>query len=535
MKKFYFLVLLISLASLWPFFRTGYFESHDGEWMVIRFTAFHQTLASGQFPVRFVDRLNNNYGYPVLNFLYPLPFYLAEIPKLAGFGFVSSVKIVFVLSTIVSSLGMFWALSQVFSKEASFAGAALYLFAPYRFVDLYVRGSIGENLAFAIIPLILGALFKIAKKSKIFLPILSFLTGFLILSHNVIAVIFLPLFVIISIVLIKRDSIVKVFAAFLVGFLIATFFWLPAIYDLRFVRLSQIKVSNITDHVVSLDRLIIPSWDYGPSPRSADELSTQIGIVSIAVVISALIIRFAKGIKHPLTDVLLAIFFASAFLMTKFSAYLWQNIPYMDIMQFPWRLLSMTVFISAFLASYVIETNKKRNILALLIVLAAIISTIVYTKPRAFVDRPDTFYSTNEDTTTVKDEYLPLWVKENPKGRADQKIVVGQESTVLREKIAPANYQATIFAKQDSPVQINTIYFPGHSVSIDGRETVIDYQNNHGLITFQLPKGEYQVIIRYTKTPIHLFSEIISLVATIGTVAFLFSTMKSSKSLNYYG
>ena len=528
MKKFLLLILFISLIALWPFFRRGYFESHDGEWMVIRFSAFHQTLSSGQFPVRFVDRLNNNYGYPVLNFLYPLPFYFAEIPKVLGFGFVNSIKIIFVVSTVASVVIMFWALTQVFSKEAGFAGAALYLFAPYRFVDLYVRGSIGENLAFAIIPLILGVLFKIAKGSKIFLPILSISVALLILSHNVTAAIFLPLFMAISIVLVKQDK-VKVLTAFFVGILISTFFWLPAIYDLKFVRLSQIKVSSIGDHLVGPSGLFIPSWGYGPSPGSADGLSTQIGIVSLAVVIFALVIRFAKGIKHPLTDILLAVFLASAFLMTKFSAYLWQNIPYMDIMQFPWRLLSMTVFISAFLTSYVIETNKKRNILAMLIVLAAIISTVVYTKPRAFVDRPDTFYSTNEDTTTVQNEYLPLWVKVNPKERADQKIVVSKESTVLKEKIAPANYQATIKAKQDSPVQVNTIYFPGHKVTIDGTETLIDYQNNHGLITFQLPKGEHQVIITYTKTPIHLFSEIISLVATISTVAFLFSTMNLSK------
>src|SRR3989344_5162280 len=181
MKNHLIILILLSIIALWPFFRRGYFESHDGEWMVIRFSAFHQTLSSGQFPVRFVDRLNNNYGYPVLNFLYPLPFYFAEIPKVLGFGFVNSIKIIFVVSTVASVVIMFWALTQVFSKEAGFAGAALYLFAPYRFVDLYVRGSIGENLAFAIIPLILGVLFKIAKGSKIFLPILSISVALLIL------------------------------------------------------------------------------------------------------------------------------------------------------------------------------------------------------------------------------------------------------------------------------------------------------------------------------------------------------------------
>ena len=67
MKKFLLLILFISLIALWPFFRRGYFESHDGEWMVIRFSAFHQTLTDGQFPVRFVDRLNNNLGYTIEN------------------------------------------------------------------------------------------------------------------------------------------------------------------------------------------------------------------------------------------------------------------------------------------------------------------------------------------------------------------------------------------------------------------------------------------------------------------------------------
>src|SRR3990172_7861508 len=107
MKKYYLVLIALSLIALWPFFKKGYFETHDGEWIVIRFSAFHQTLASGQFPVRFVDRLNNNYGYPVLNFLYPLPFYLSEAPKALGFDFVDSVKIVFILSTIASSLAMF--------------------------------------------------------------------------------------------------------------------------------------------------------------------------------------------------------------------------------------------------------------------------------------------------------------------------------------------------------------------------------------------------------------------------------------------
>src|SRR3989344_9243145 len=136
-KKGYLIVVLLivlSAIAVWPFFKNGFFESHDGEWMIIRFTAFHQTLKTGQLPVRFVDRLNNNYGYPVLNFLYPLPFYFSEIPKVLGFNFVDSIKATFVFSTVLSVVAMFWALSQFFSRYASLAGSIVYLFIPYRFV-----------------------------------------------------------------------------------------------------------------------------------------------------------------------------------------------------------------------------------------------------------------------------------------------------------------------------------------------------------------------------------------------------------------
>ncbi|KKS04146.1 hypothetical protein A2W70_05405 [Candidatus Curtissbacteria bacterium RIFCSPLOWO2_02_41_11] len=530
MRSQIFLIIVFSLIALWPFFKTGYFESHDGEWMVIRFSAFHQTLVSGQIPVRFVDRLNNNYGYPVLNFLYPLPFYLAEIPKILGFGFVDSIKIVFVISTVASAVAMFWALSQVFYKWASFTGAILYIFAPYRFVDLYVRGSLGEIVAFVFLPLIFGAIFKIAKDQKIFLPVMAFLISFLILSHNVIAVIFLPFLLVVSLIIIKKEK-WQIISSFVAGILIASFFWIPAVYDLKFVKLSEIKVSNVVDHLVGIRELTVPSWGYGPRPIGLESFSPQVGLIALAIVFSVLYLRFTKKTGEKLINFMLIIFTSSFFLMTKYSLSFWQYIPGIDIIQFPWRFLSLNIFIAAFLVAYVINHVKEQKLIAIIIVLAAIISTIVYTKPKTFVNRDDGFYSTNEDSTTVRDEYLPLWVKEKPKSRANQKIeIISGDAQITSSEIKQTNYKAAITAQNDSTIQINTIYFPGWQVKIDGRKTSIDYQNQNGLITFQLPQGVHEVIIKYNKTPVHLASEIISLVAIIVTGSYLYNLWRKQNS-----
>ncbi|KKR58759.1 MAG: hypothetical protein UU05_C0002G0017 [Candidatus Curtissbacteria bacterium GW2011_GWA1_40_47] len=533
MKKWFPLVIIIilSLICLWPFFKKGYFESHDGEWMVIRFSAFHQALTSGQFPVRFVDRLNNNYGYPVLNFLYPLPFYLAEIPKVLGFSFVDSIKIIFVVSTVTSSLAMYWALLQVFSARASLAGAIVYLFVPYRFVDLYVRGSLGESLAFAIIPLVAGCIFKIANGSKLFLPLLSISTASLILSHNVIAILFLPLFMIISLVFKKRERI-KVVGSFILGILISTFFWLPALYDLRFVRLSQIDVSNIADHLVAPLNLVVPSWGYGPNPNDSSGLSVQFGIVTLAIFLSALYLRRKIKTNNLTVDISLVISLLIFFLMTKSSLFIWQNLPFIDVIQFPWRLLSLIVFISAFLAAYVITCAKgKKTVLSLLIISASIISTIVYTKPSAFVNRGEGFYSTNEDSTAVRDEYLPVWAQEKPANRANQKIeVIEGDAKIEQVIVKPSFYQASILASSESKIRVNTVYFPGWKVTIDNSQVPINYQNSLGLINFDLPVGEHTAIIKYKRSPVHLGSEIISLIALIATGIFFYFQWRKQNS-----
>jgi len=528
MNKYLFVIIILSLIALWPFFRKGYFETHDGEWMVIRFSAFHQTLAARQFPVRFVDRLNNNYGYPVLNFLYPLPFYLSEVPKALGFGFIDSVKITFISFTVFSVVAMFWALSQYFSKYASLAGAIIYLFIPYRFVDLYVRGSLGENVAFTIAPLILGSIFKIAKGQKEFLPVLSVSVALLIISHNVVAILFMPLFFLLSFLLIKKD-ISKIVTTFLVGLLISAFFWLPALYDLQYVRLSQINISNISDHLSSIERLILPGWGFGQTPQQENGLPTQIGLISLAVLIASTFLHISAKSKNKIIGSLIILYIAIFALMTNYASTFWQ-IPHVNIIQFPWRLLSLIVLISAILTAFVVDSVKSKEFAAVLIITVSIVSTIAYTKPPKFVQRDEGFYSTNEDTTTVREEYLPLWVKQKPKIRANHKIEIEGDGELTSSQIKPANYEANINAQRDLIVRINTIYFPGWQASVDGQDVNINYINNpNGLMSFQLPEGDHKVIIKYGKTPVHLFSELISLTSLVGTgIYFLFLWRKQN-------
>src|SRR3989344_538734 len=148
------LVILIGFIPLFDLFHPGLPLTHDGQDHVARIANFYQNLTEGNIIPRWAGNLNWGYGHPILMFLYPFPSYTASMFHFLGFSLVDSVKIVFGLSFIASGFAMYAWLKEFLGIKAGFVGALLYMFAPYRFVDLYVRGAIGEHVAFVFPPLI---------------------------------------------------------------------------------------------------------------------------------------------------------------------------------------------------------------------------------------------------------------------------------------------------------------------------------------------------------------------------------------------
>src|SRR3989344_1280763 len=242
MKKYLYIIILIilfSVPAILPLFRSGFPVTDDGEWMIIRFSAFHQALRDGQLPVRFLGRLNYGFGYPVANFLYPGFMYLTEPIHLMGFGVVDSIKILIGLSMISSAVFTFLWLSKYFSTNLAFIGSLIYLYAPYHLYDLYKRGSVGELLGLTIVPFIF---WQIDRKS-FFWQVIGF--ALLILAHNTLAVMFMP--VIIIYFIIKRMQgdfiflIQKLLIFLLFSFAFSAFFWIPALLELSYTKFSRIQ------------------------------------------------------------------------------------------------------------------------------------------------------------------------------------------------------------------------------------------------------------------------------------------------------
>ena len=481
MKKYrILLILLVLIPVIIPLLQRGFIATDDGDWMIIRFSAFHQEFIRGQIPVRWLGRLNHSYGYPVATFLYPGFMYAAEIPKLLGLGYIASVKAIIIGSIIFGALFVYRWLRIRFPSFPSFAGAVVYAYHPYLLYDIYIRGSVGEVLALGILPFA----FWTIETNRV--ALYAFSVAALILSHNTMALLFFPILILYQLSRGKRNR-GAAMKATLLGVGIAAFFWIPALSEVRHTAFSTKVLSDWEGYLTE-------SW-----------VAIQSGIVVLLIISGSLIfgvVRKRKPFLHYLHKntalfIFLATFCTGVILALPISRPLWNVFPLGRFVQFPFRFLSYTVVSLPYITGAVYQMTEKRfskrwaaALLLPFILIGFYYFAILNIKKK---DVPDEFYSTNEATTTVQDEYMPVWAREKPQSRAEKPIVRIDGETV----------------------QINTIYWPGFHVFVDGVEQQIGYQNPQGLMRIRTTASIEKVRVIFRETPGRLAADTVSLVSLL--------------------
>ena len=527
MKKLYLLILFIlSLISVVALFHPGLPITHDGQDHVARIANFYQNLQEGIIVPRWAGNLNWGYGHPILEFLYPLPSYFGSIFHFLGFSFVDSTKIVFGMGMILSGIFMFLWLSEFLDKNSSFVGALLYIFTPYRFVDLYVRGAIGENFIFIWFPLILYFMLKTYKTNKLYFAYLGAITlSFLILSHNAISLMFLPFIIFYGFFLIftskKRK---KLFLHFLyliiIGFSLSAFFWIPAFIEGKYTLRNIVTANDYLSRFVDIKSLIYGVWSYG----TTGQFSVQIGIMNLIFLVLSFFgifsLRKRKDKIFWLVLGLLVYFLISVFLMLSQSTFLWDKILILKNFQFPWRFLSITVFATSTLSAIFLSTikTKYKTIITVIIVLLILILSKDYWVAKGYQYKTEAFYSGIYNSTTDTGESSPIWgtrfMGQRPKSPLE--IIDGIAAIKEKERTSIL-HKYSVNASKKTYLLENTVYFPGWTILDNKKPALIEFQDIRfrGLMTFKVEKGLHEIEVFYKDTRVRQMANLISFLSIV--------------------
>ncbi|MDP3918227.1 MAG: hypothetical protein Q8Q30_03580, partial [Candidatus Woesebacteria bacterium] len=147
------LIFILGLSVSWPLMKFGYF-SHQDDLQVMRIFEMRKCFSDLQIPCRWVPDMGWGNGFPLFNFYGVSTYYLGAIISYFV-GFLNSSKILFFISLTVGSYGVYFLVKDLWGKYAGLTSSILYLFAPYKALDIYVRGALSESMALAIIPFVL--------------------------------------------------------------------------------------------------------------------------------------------------------------------------------------------------------------------------------------------------------------------------------------------------------------------------------------------------------------------------------------------
>jgi len=178
------LLLVFSIPAAFKLLSPGFYEPSDLHHIADIYQMF-RAFVSGQIPPRIGPDYTFGWGYPLFNFYYVLPFYIGALWFYISGSLTWSFKSVFILSIFISTPAMYLFLKQYFKKLPSFVGAVLYLYTPFRALEIYVRGAMGEALAISLLPLAFYVLSRVAKDSgKKNIAIAAIVLALFFLSHN---------------------------------------------------------------------------------------------------------------------------------------------------------------------------------------------------------------------------------------------------------------------------------------------------------------------------------------------------------------
>src|SRR5260221_3975795 len=522
MKRFVpiIIVLLFTFLATFSLFHSGLFPSHDGEYHVIRFYEFYRSLSMGQWYPRWAPDLYFGRGVPLFTYVYPLPNYVAALFHFLGISFIDTFKINLILASFLGAFFMYLFAKEWWGKMGGAVSEIFYTFAPYHFVDIYIRGSVGEVWALALFPAFLWTMTRLYKVSSSrrrnlfrYLLLSAFFLALIIFSHNILALMFVP-FAISYIVLLlvqsqnKYPMLFAMCTTLLLSLGLSSIFWLPALLETKYV--VGLQIYDYTKNFPELFQLIFPSWGSGFFGGGlGSEMSVQIGLANLLAVVGSIFVLVktfrSNNIVRNVLLFFLIWFVVICFLMLRSSLPLWQHIPLMQYFQFPWRFLSLIILICAFLSGSLVSLflSSSRPLSrdpsswipafagTTILVILPILLSLSYAHPAYYMERSDNYYTTRpnfiDGTNSIGNVFNTIWA------------------------------QGTKTVDNPSMTHLKTLYFPNWHLFVDGKETTI-FPDQHGDIAYIASKGNHTIVLKFAQTAVEMIAIVVS---TISLVIFL--------------
>ena len=545
--KYYFIIIIVSLI-IGSLLFIGYPDGHDTIYHISKAVSTEIALKEGQILPLIASNYMSDFGYSWNIFYPPLSNYIMMAIKVITHSYVTALNILIFISVLISGIAMFNFIKKVTkSNNTALLASVIYMLAPYRLVDIYIRGALGEVMAFMFLPFVFHGLYNIIEDNGKRHYLLAIGAIGLLLSHNIstlLTIIAALIYVLLNIKKLFNRTVIKYLIINIIFIIAITmFFYGPMLQnkmnaDYAVFNETKIDKDLLHDYSVYVYQLLFGKMQHGGSyPLDVDN-SQNVDMcfaVGLTILVPILFTPFVykKIDKNKRKMYLTTLFTGLLFLILTTTIIPWDKLPdFIVFIQFTYRFLLMATFFLSIIAA--INIYKVSETLDIKTVMIYTMIALMYITPlmnSAKIDKVDwkKFYSTEtiEAGQTFSDfsatyEYLPSKAFNNK-----NHIVTRSQEPIIQEGYADISEskkeKLSITFKienvtQNTKVELPFIYYQGYEATINGEKLEISESDN-GFVQVTLKEGEKGTVeAKYRGTILYYTCLIISI---IGMIAFI--------------
>lgn len=518
---------IILLPLLLPLLAPDTPHEFDMFFHLERISEFYRQLKEGHIFPGWSTRLAFGFGSPVLMFNWSLPYYIASIALSFGATLLESFKFVTAFTYIGSFTSMYVFLAALTNPPAALVGAAWYIWAPYRFDIVQLRGAIGETTAMVFWPGIFWTtLLMFRKQYARGFFIGTIIWALLLYSHPDLFIMILPLWfvIILAETLLTKNirALMGSLQAFGMSLGLMAFYLIPSYLEYHYLG-YKLHENIYTQNFVLWEQLLAQPklMEFGLSWGS---LFKSIGwpLIAVALVSTLLCIADFRRVVADRIRAYRLIFLGMAgfaiFLLRPLSTVLWDHIPFLAFITYPQRFLGLMAFSVSVLAGLLAAgTTKRHPWIAIVMISGLILFDYPFVNLNSVRDSAESLSVRTLDTTDVWGEFMP---KDMPKdfiinGRvyAQQPIVTVTPPNTISPQCSQTSVSITCRINSTRPVAVRfrQFYFPGWTAYADTDSIPIN-KHTDGTILLSLPKPTQTVRIVFIQTRLRVFSKFLTII-----------------------
>jgi hypothetical protein len=454
-----------------------------------------------------------------------------------------------VLVQTVAGICAFTLARRLLPARAALFAAACYAANPYALLVVYMRSDFAEQLACALMPLLLLAALQLSGLVESRGRSRAGVTAFFAVVFAAVWLSNAPAGVMAS------YSVALVFAwaaaekkawlplwygadGLVLGFGLAAFYILPAAYEQRWVNIAQ-----------ALSAGLPPSDNFLFAQISDPEHNVFNWIASsMAVLLMVLTGIAAMGARRAATNeqenggsrriwrALLALAAVSAMLMTRVTFILWEHLPKLRFVQFPWRWMAILAVPFAYFTAAAVSRRGRAGWVWGIAAVTVLAGTATFLVHKAWWDSED-FPVLQEAMANGQgfdgtDEYDPLGNDHtNLPGKAPrvQILAAGKSSEpapkveIRVERWTAEDRELSVRSRQPLRLGVRLLNYPAWRVEVNGRAVTPQPAETTAQMILPLSAREQRITMRFTRTPDRTWGNTISAGAGIALLALFYA------------